>query len=169
MRTSRETYLCSNDFRWFEKQPPELEGRFDRVRKNDARSPLLAFYEERHRFSDELVLKENMPVLLLTNLSFKLGLINGSRGQIIGFENFNEKHLPRVQRNSTDDIGDFADPETDFTYEREQIHNFLVREEIKLQGWPIVRFENGVERTIYPHCSVTELGSGPPFSVISRI
>lgn len=45
---------------------------------------------------------------------------------------------------------------------------FLVREEIKRQGWPIVRFENGVERTIYPHCSVTELGSGPPFSVISR-
>lgn len=166
--TLRQTYLCSDDFRWLEKKHPELEGRFGRVHDDDPQSPLLAFHQERHRFSDELILKEDMPVLLLINLSFNLGLVNGSRGQVIGFENFNERDLPRVPRNKKHDFGVHVAGGVNPTYEENQIHDFAFRERIKLQGWPIVRFENGVQRTIYPHCSVTELGSGPPFSVISR-
>lgn len=168
MKTLSQTYSCSDDFRWLRKQHPELEGRFDRVKDDDAHSPLLAFHEERHRFSDEFVLKEGMPVLLLINLSFNLGLINGSRGEIIGFEKSDEKNLPRVRRNDADDLGKDIASNFKAVYEERQIHSFASRESIKLQGWPIVRFENGVKRTIYPHCSVTELGSGPPFSVISR-
>lgn len=168
LKTLRQAYSCSDGFRWLRKQHPELEWRFDRVKDDDAHSPLLAFHEERHRFSDELVLKEGMPVLLLINLSFNLGLINGSRGQIIGFEKSEEKNLPRVRRNDADDRGKDIALSFKTVYEKRQVHSFASRERIKRQGWPIVRFENGVQRTIYPRCSVTELGSGPPFSVISR-
>jgi ATP-dependent DNA helicase PIF1 len=33
---------------------------------------------------------------------------------------------------------------------------------------PVVQFENGVRRAIYPVCQDTELGDPPPFSVIAR-
>lgn len=168
LNTLRQSYLCSDGFRWLRKQHPELEGRFDRMEDDDAHSPLLAFHEERHRFSDELVLKEGMPVLLLINLNFNLGLINGSRGQIVGFERSDEKDLPRVGRNDADNYEKEIASSFKADYEERQVRSFASRERIKLQGWPIVRFENGFQRTIYPHCSVTELGSGPPFSVMSR-
>jgi ATP-dependent DNA helicase PIF1 len=168
LKPLRKRYLCVDNFQWLEKEHPELEGRFGRVNVGDQESPLLAFSQERHRFSDELTLKEGMPVLLLINLSFNLGLVNGSRGQIIGFEDSNESKLSRAPLNKKNNstintaIGDNA------TYKEKQIRDFSSRAETKLQGLPIVRFENGVERTIYPNCSITELGNGPPLSLMSR-
>ena len=50
---------------------------------------------EEHRFEPILEMKENMLVILLMNLDFDAGLINGSQGTITGFETYNSDSLPK--------------------------------------------------------------------------
>ena len=36
-----------------------------------------------------------------------------------------------------------------------------------VQQWPIVRFQNGIEKTIHPDCTINEMGD-KPYSLLSR-
>jgi DNA-directed RNA polymerase specialized sigma54-like protein len=51
-------------------------------------------------------------------------------------------------------------------HREEQIHIFA--KENKYKPWPVVRFDNGLVRTIFPDCTVSELGNEEPYSLLSR-
>ena len=108
---------------------------------------------EEHRFEPILEMKENMLVILLINLDFDAGLINGSQGVIVGFETGNDKALP-------DQYGDYK------ARKKGLIKEFVKRAAVC--EWPIVQFQNGAQRTISAHCMMSELGDEAPYSLLSR-
>jgi len=99
-----------------------------------------------------------MRVLLLQNLSPDQGLVNGSQGEIIGFEDYGEAKLPNKQN------GGLSGPHA--KYYHYQIRDFA--KENGRKSWPIVKFDNGQTRTIYADCMGTEYGDSEPYSVLSR-
>jgi len=92
-----------------------------------------------HRLSTELTLRVGAHVVLLSNLSPKAGLVNGSQGEVIGFV----------------DTGKWTESEENKTntqrYENEKLKNPLR---------PIVRFTNGQTKTI--HSISQESSKGTP-------
>lgn len=88
-----------------------------------------------HRLQQFLVLKQGAKVVLLTNLDPKMGLVNGSQGEIVDFQ----KRKPVAKEHSL--IPEFF---------RGEQHTHLV---------PIVRFANGETRAISPIVSEAQCGS----------
>ncbi|KAJ4858244.1 PIF1-like helicase domain-containing protein [Trichoderma breve] len=97
-----------------------------------------------HAFDIELNLKQGMQVLLLHNINVSLGLVNGAQGVIIGFQPF-ENEPPKLEI-LNEDLPVYWPA---YDVDKEKILEFMMgcRE---ANGWPIVRFQNGVTRTIYP-------------------
>lgn len=170
---------CVDGYHWNTTLHPELEGRFDRVFPNDETSCFRAYAggEDRHRFDEVFEMKVGMPVLLLTNNSPTNGLVNGSRGIVIGFEQQKpdaDIPLPKVadQAKYKYNLHDWVLFGDHAHYQLEQIRKFVHKAPIKY--WPIVHFDNGVTCTIRPHCEVEELGDIPEdsaderFSLMSR-
>lgn len=108
-------------------------------------------------------------VLLLANLDQAAGLVNGASGRIIGFEKMKDDMLPRAKKHGNDTPlnGEQLITHTHKRYAQERIRDFKYHSK-ESQLWPIVRFTNGLERVIYAHCSITELGAVEPFSLLSR-
>ncbi|KAL9469240.1 hypothetical protein ACSS6W_010934 [Trichoderma asperelloides] len=111
----------------------------------------------------EVQLKEGMPVVLLQNIDPGSGLCNGAQGIIVGYEPF----------------GDLLQLVTEY-YERLPAHwlridaledalRKFLRECSSNKGWPIVKFHNGITRTIYPTCRALPLGGTQPYSLLRRI
>ncbi|KAM0721653.1 hypothetical protein Q7P37_002578 [Cladosporium fusiforme] len=164
-------YHCVDDYHWNKELHPELKNRFAREDGNDPTSPLKAFTgKDRHRLSTELLLKQDMPVLLLHNLCPADGLVNGSRGYIIGFEPFDTVKLSQELSRARKNVGSDEEAETEryVTYKQTQCLKYCHGMNEKSPGWPIVEFENGPVQTIYPQCIVTELGQEKPYSLMSR-
>ena len=101
---------------------------------------------DNHRFDTELELKKDMPVMLLINLDFKAGLVNGSQGTIVGFERYSPEKLP--------------EPAKPHQYKKTTLIQRFTASAPE-QEWPIVKFSDGEERTIYPHCMMNEYGDAP--------
>jgi ATP-dependent DNA helicase PIF1 len=99
-----------------------------------------------------------MLVVLLVNINLSDGLCNGSQGIIVGFEPYDPEEMlpPRGQ--------EYANIKEAYI-RRFAKENFQDRPEL---GWPIVRFLNGVTRTITPDCVVNELGDTKPYSLLCR-
>lgn len=150
-------YECQDVFSWRNKDEPELKkkGRPRYADREDG--PLEALKD--HRFEETIELKVGMLVILLCNLSFPDGLVNGSQGKIIGFEPYDpEKEV-------------VAKPENLLHLERilfqeAQIRAFISK--AKSQEWPIVQFTNGITRPIYAQCPINELGTDKPYSLLAR-
>lgn len=81
--------------------------------------------------------------------------MNGSSGEIIGFEKMRYLNDEQPVEHSHRE------------YAQERIREFKYGFE-ESQLWPIVRFSNGVARTIFAHCCITELGTDKPYSLLSR-
>jgi len=178
------SYKCVDGFHWNQKLHPELANRFDRIVPADLTSPLRAYTDtrerkegngsERHRFDEVLCMKIGMPALLLSNLSPSDGLVNGSRGVIVGFTDPSESREPRIvksdkKRPDLDEWHVFGDHTG---YRLHELETFASRTAYK--RWPIVQFDNGRKVTVFPHCEVQELGvaqdsaSQDCFSLMSR-
>ena len=92
-----------------------------------------------------------MLVVLLGNLNIGEGLVNGSQGTIVDFEEHSQ--IPEQK-------GEHSDLKSAL------IDDFLGKLEKKV--WPIVKFTNGRTVTIYPDCTINELGDFKPYSLLSR-
>jgi len=112
-----------------------------------------------------------MRVVLQANLDASGGLVNGSQGVITDFEPFDDKRLPRKLENNRNDaaMAMSTAPST------RGAHAKYFEEQIKIYGkhntrkpWPIVRFDNGVTKTIFADCTASELGNEEPYSLLSR-
>lgn len=116
-----------------------------------------------HRFETRVQLKQNQRVVLQANLDPICGLVNGAQGTIVSFEDFDEKALPKAPEKKGADAdlrGDHA------IYRQEQIKAFAKAHD--RQPWPVVRFTNGVTRTIFADCTVNVLGNEEPWCRLSR-
>ena len=138
---------CLDNFFWSRKHV-DLE---DKSERGQSGHTLLAL--EEHRFEPVLDMKENMLVALLINLDFDAGLINGSQGVIVGFETHNDDSLPKQYG--------------EYKARRQGLIREFVKRAVPCE-WPIVQFQNGVKRTIYAHCMMSELGDSEPYSLLSR-
>lgn len=113
---------------------------------------------EDQRFESELKLRVGMRVILLVNLDFHAELANGSQGVVVGFR-------------KAEHIQDVSPSNEHAVYKCARVAEFVAKESTK--EYPVVRFINGEERTIFPSCQVDELGDqepgvDEPYSLISR-
>jgi ATP-dependent DNA helicase PIF1 len=125
-----------------------------------------------HRYEEVIELKVGMLVILLCNLSFSDGLVNGSQGKIIGFEAY-DPHKPVVAqpREASPTRSGKGGWENSLHLERVEFQDAQIREFIskaKLKEWPIVQFANGITRPIYAQCPINEVGIDKPYSLLAR-
>lgn len=166
-------YSSRDTFKWNEDHT-NLERKGERSRVD---GKIIAL--QHHRYEPLLELRVGAPVLLLINLDVDGGLVNGSRGKVIGFKPHNMAQLPRPRvrtndaRNANNDLSERAATQTaptlggDYSLIRyEEIKRFIGSADEAV--WPIVKFDNGVVQTIYADCSVTELGDDGPYSLLLR-
>ncbi|KAI6908350.1 hypothetical protein KC318_g4784 [Hortaea werneckii] len=92
-------FECHDCFIWRnEEQTPELQKHRSPRYADRPNGPLLSLKD--HRLEEAIELKQGMLVILLVNLDFKLGLVNGSQGKIIGWEEHSDAKVfpPREER-----------------------------------------------------------------------
>ena len=142
---SPEYKFDSHDYLQWDEEHAELKSRAQRG---------YVFAEGEHRLETEIKVKKNMQVVLLVNLDLSRGLVNGSQGVIIDFVQHADRRLPEQS-------GDHKD------YKMNQVSDFISKNR-KQQIWPVVRFTNGVEETIFAHCTVSEYGDREHCSLLSR-
>ena len=91
---------------------------------------------DQHRFEPRIVLKRKMQVVLLVNLDIENGLVNGSQGEIVGFQPCDPTTMPRVATR-----GKYGD------IQQVEIQKFIKKAEYK--AWAVVQFYNGKRKAIY--------------------
>jgi hypothetical protein len=146
--TTARTYVCLDHFHW--------NDRHGNLRSKGDRGPdgsLLSLRD--HRFESQIQLKKGMLVVLLHNLDLGSGLVNGSQGTIQGFEDYDPLKMPKAVTTRREREGDYLPGvpilQGDQAVFREgQLKCYA--KQMNYKAWPIVRFLNGVERTIYAEC-----------------
>jgi ATP-dependent DNA helicase PIF1 len=145
-------YKCQ-DYVHIQAHHPHLESKKER----DGHCNLVGCQD--HRFPPLLETKLGMPVILLANINPGAGLVNGSQGRIVRYEQ-HEPLLEERQRRlqASGEFGQLEEHEM-VSWTEQQMPDFPL---------PLVEFENGVECPMYPVCQDTELGDPAPFSVVVR-
>lgn len=189
------TYWAHDNFFWHKNRHGNLEQKGERSDYGLPGSPAHPPADQRplnclaeHRFEECVQLKKGALVVLLTNLDLQAGLCNGSQGKICGWEDYDPNMLPMcMQRDSGGSMlskmlgkskhepppkqpqpgqrtirGDHGGVQ-----ERE-IKDFIESGCAPIKKWPIVQFHNGIRRTVYAECSITEIGDSEPYSLLSR-
>lgn len=185
LKTRNLTFRCADGFRSYvsntnlsaeqaeraERARLELEKEYGK--RSDEDGTLTAYTQ--HRFERVLELKYGMLVLLLSNLDIAKGLVNGSQGTIVGFRRVDAHGMPRRKdsnKERKDTRNRFLDSGAsyllgDHAERREaQVREFFYKTEDR--EWPVVRFTNGVTKTIFPDCSITSIGSKGAYCLVSR-
>lgn len=187
----KHTYWAHDTFLWRKERHPRLEryntrSEWLRGSQSDAppkdKKPLQAL--DQHRFSQCVQLKRGGLVVLLANLDLSVGLCNGSQGVVCGFEALDPATMPtretreelvggrgggRVRTVKVDPKpgqrvlrGDYA------ALQEQEIRDFITSSCAPARVWPVVRFHNGVKRTVYGECSVAQVGDEEPYSLLAR-
>lgn len=160
------TYKCIDHFDWKPHHRDDKSLEKNTRLADDGNGTLHALKE--HRYEVFIQLKEGMRVVLQANLEPTAGLVNGSQGSIIGFEPYDPAKLPRKLENR-DTAGTLTAVSlrgTHAKYFEQQIKIFATQNQH--QPWPIVKFDNGLLKTIYADCTANELGNEEPYSLLSR-
>nr|POF03031.1 isoform 4 of atp-dependent dna helicase pif1 [Quercus suber] len=175
LQSVERKFECVDFFSWRNKQEPSINQKYSPLRyPHRPDGPLMALKD--HRLEEQISLKEGMLVILITNLDFDSGLVNGSQGKIIGFEKHDDKNVfeprpssppPSSNRRALLDTSSSTGNGSEYAAIKEsQVRTFIARTAV-LQ-WPIVEFHNGVVRPIYAECQLGELGSEKPYSLLGR-
>lgn len=170
LTTPKLTYSCIDTLRWNKDDHRHLKSKGEQALDGS----LVALRE--HRLDPVVELKEGMLVVLLVNLSIEDGLVNASQGRVIGFEKWDAKDMPKTKR-SLEGKGrgkdEFVPPATApvlageyAELRKDEIKQFITQS--KSRKWPVVRFDNGMERTVFADCRVHELGDEKPYSLLMR-
>ncbi|CAJ2505131.1 Uu.00g125250.m01.CDS01 [Anthostomella pinea] len=166
LKSPNHIYWCRDSFFW-QKHHPHLQWKNTRKANGpEEQKPLSALDD--HRYGECVELKKGMLVVLLTNLDLSAGLCNGSQGLVCGFERFSKERMPKAKTGNGK-----QEPENPILGERASLKEAEIRQFLEGPGtsfkvWPIVKFHNGVTRTIYAECSDNELGDERPYSLLCR-
>ncbi|KXH59324.1 ATP-dependent DNA helicase PIF1 [Colletotrichum salicis] len=103
---------------------------------------------DKHRFDKHLTLKAGMPVVLLANLDVENGLCNGSQGKLVRFirklDLRDQPKEPEEKNYKGDSYG----------YEVAWARYHQISDYVAV---PEVRFANGEQRVIMPHCNMHDI------------
>ena len=171
------------------------DGGLESSRRTPYHSPaekkqILKRFDKNSRFDRDLELRKGMPVVLLVNLDLSADLCNGSQGVIVDFERFDWEKLPRKKKGGDSEPrnviagthaghraanvewfakNNAAPSQQGGRESTNSLQNLGGGDETPLDiWWPVVRFHNGRVATIYPHCSLNEVGTKEPYSLLSR-
>jgi ATP-dependent DNA helicase PIF1 len=162
LKTEARKYNCYDDIK-VEDAHPHLKWKATRLPDGS----LVALKEQ--KFDTCVELKEGMRVVLQANLNIDQGLVNGSQGVVVGWETYDENRLPKADKSRgkrTEPpplnaiLGEHA------VYREKHVKAFIEKAQVK--EWPIIEFENGIRRTIFAECIVSELGDTEPYTLMSR-
>lgn len=130
-----------------------------------------------HHYEPVVQLKMHQPVVLTMNLDVDRGLVNGSQGRIVGFQNYDEETVPRGSGLDHTTLETEAMPDgrsqsssnirggDQGLYRFGKIKEFCIR---NLQ-LPVVQFlRTNTTMMILPDCSLLQLGDEPPYTLLSR-
>ncbi|RFU76573.1 atp-dependent dna helicase pif1 [Trichoderma arundinaceum] len=157
LKAPSKSYTCVDVFLWNKKAHPILESKGARALDGSLKAL------KGHRLDVEVRLKEGTQVALLHRINLSHGLCNGAQGVIVGFEPFGK------------DLSDFViyDEELPVCWPRHNVSEETLQEFMKKcrksKGWPIVKFHNGITRTIHPVCQSQLVGDKRPYSLLGRI
>jgi ATP-dependent DNA helicase PIF1 len=112
-----------------------------------------------------VLLKKCMRVILSQNLEPGVGsksLVNGSQGPIVEFKACDSSHLP--SKNGTGYSVKGYGPSRLTGPHAEYRHSLIKRfteanKDLTYRPWPVVKFDNGEERTIFADCAVEPIGT----------
>jgi ATP-dependent DNA helicase PIF1 len=169
-------YKCLDTFQWSDVNRSERALEKNENREEDGSLTAMVSSNSRHsgnvrliyaqkesRYETHLQLKQGQRVVLLANIDPAAGLVNGAQGEVVNFKPYEEKELPKAP----DKRGEDGDLRGDHAKYREgQIKTF--GRSNNRQAWPVVRFLNGVTRTILAECMPNELGTEQPYCLLSR-
>ncbi|ESU09747.1 hypothetical protein FGSG_12426 [Fusarium graminearum PH-1] len=141
--TSKD-YTCEDGI-WF---PPSYDGPKDYLGERTKENTLKRFDD--HRFNKKVELKQTQLVMLQVNLNLKKGLANGSQGEIVGWEKIDKDRLPSYEGKDG-----CLKEEHVLLFTEEYLRKFPNPDD---QVWPVVRFNNGYRKTIYPVCVINHMG-----------
>ncbi|CAG1992585.1 unnamed protein product [Fusarium graminearum] len=141
--TSKD-YTCEDGI-WF---PPSYDGPKDYLGERTKENTLKKFDD--HRFNKKVELKQTQLVMLQVNLNLKKGLANGSQGEIVGWEKIDKDRLPSYEGKDG-----CLKEEHVLLFTEEYLRKFPNPDD---QVWPVVRFNNGYRKTIYPVCVINHMG-----------
>ncbi|EME39415.1 hypothetical protein DOTSEDRAFT_28572 [Dothistroma septosporum NZE10] len=170
LRSTARKYDCLDYFSWRNKEETDLQWKGKPLYPDREDGPKAALKD--HRFEEQIELKVGMLAILLVNLDLEAGLVNGSQGRVIGFEQYDPRiqlvQRPPAASPSRNGRGsEVSDAMTEVAgLKEEQIRQFIQR--ALEQVWPVIEFNNGIRRTIYAHCQTQELGVEKPYSVLAR-
>ena len=171
----KHSYWCRDTFVWQERKHPHLSWKGARKSHGPrGQRPLEALND--HRFGERVEIKPGMLVVLLANIDLQSGLCNGSQGIVCGFVNYAPKAHPRANGANPRPGEEEARKEQDGprTYgdhsglQEREIQGFISGPGATFRKWPVVKFHNGIKRTIYAECSIAELGDEKPYSLLCR-
>ncbi|RYP73819.1 hypothetical protein DL771_003397 [Monosporascus sp. 5C6A] len=148
LNTPPHQFVARDSFHWNQPFHPHLRSHGERR----ADGTLAALRE--HRYEPFLRLKVGMPVVLLSNISISKGLVNGSQGVVIDFAPVDGGDLLLRRKKFK------AGPKS--VYVSDIIDDELFQYATSthpVKALPVVRFDNGVDKVIYPECSHHEIGN----------
>lgn len=145
-------YQCKDTFDWKEHHRDDLS--LQKYTKQEYNGHTLWYLKE-HRYEAYSQLKQGMRVVLQSNLNPEAGLVNGSQGVVVGFEDFDPNRLPRKAKRTESEDGGLKGEHA--KYMESEIKAFAHVN--NYQPWPIVQFDNGQRETIFADCSYSELGN----------
>ena len=152
------THECRDDFIWQKNLHPELEW-IKQIKHNNQN---ISTGLRDHPYEEIVELKQGQPVILQKNIHVQKGLVNGSQGIIHHFVEYNEADQ---QRRST------LEEEHISVLRSNHVKDFMEdqRRNGRSTQLPVVKFNNYEEMvTIFPNCSVEELGHKTPHSLLIR-
>ena len=114
-------YDCLDYWEWRSKDEPDLQKKGKRKYPNKPDGPLLALND--HRFEEKVQLKVGMLVILLVNMDFSAGLVNGSQGKIVRFQ----KYDPSQPLIAKDKVGGHPEWSAMDILREAQIRSFIER------------------------------------------
>lgn len=172
LQTRKLDFKCLDSFKW-NQEHRHLEW----YKRRQSDGSLAALKD--HRLDPVVELKQGTLVVLLTNLDITSGLVNGSQGRVVGFQKYSSGNLPKALSTWRQEMGgpgkkgEISIPPGVQTLAGEhallregEIKRFI--QEAKAQEWPVVRFDNGIQRVIFAECRVNEMGDEEPYSLLMR-
>ena len=165
LKSQKRTYKCLDVFTPHEQLPAWLSEKYSRRLPDGSLDQL-----RDHKFDPQIELKEGMLVVLIVNLDITAGLVNGSQGQLVGWESYDPVKLPKAKEKDNGRkpiVNSMGTLLGDHAAHRETcIRSFIDSAREKL--WPVVQFDNGCKRTIFADCTINEVGDEKPYNLLSR-